>query len=172
MWTERCEICHESTNTVIREEDHNTLNSNVSNIIETHDGLPLALETHRGKVDLMSSDLLWEFLHDFYAVTHDRLFSSNLSNHTLNASTHCRSDITLDVLEQRDVATKKNTKSSLTPVLSSSNILSLFIKVLCKFLHPHFKLSSSKIQASILDIFLAATYFDIDPFFELTTNNY
>ena len=55
MWTERCAMCYESTNTVIREEDHNTLKSNVLSILESYEELPNVLETHRGKVDSMPS---------------------------------------------------------------------------------------------------------------------
>ena len=69
----KCAICHEITNAVLREEDHNTLNSNMLSILESHAEVPNVLETQRGKVDSMSSKLLRAFLHEFYAVTHDRL---------------------------------------------------------------------------------------------------
>ena len=54
MWLERCGICHESTNTIIRARDYNTLKSNVLNTLESCVELPNELETHREKVDLMS----------------------------------------------------------------------------------------------------------------------
>jgi len=107
MWIERCDIFHESTNTMIRAEDRVTLKSNVANMLESHAKLLNTLETYRRKVDLMSSELLRAFLYEFYAVAHDRLSSSHLSGHTLNSSTYYRSDITLEVSELRNVTTKK-----------------------------------------------------------------
>ena len=90
MWLERCVICNEMTNTIIRVEDHNTLKCNVSNILEVHEELPNELETHRGKVDLMSSKLLRALSYKLYSFTHDRSSSAQLTNHTLNAATHYR----------------------------------------------------------------------------------
>ena len=49
MWLERCEIFHESTNTITRAEDHNALKSNVLNILEVHEELPNELETPQKK---------------------------------------------------------------------------------------------------------------------------
>ena len=78
-----------------------------------HAEFPNALEMCRGKVDLISSELLRTFLHEFYAVTHDRLSSSYLNSHTLNFSTHYRTDIALEVSELRNAATNKRHQASL-----------------------------------------------------------
>ena len=94
MWLERCAICHESINTIIRVEDHNTLQSNVLNILEVHNELPNELETHRVNVDFMSSELFRTFLCEFYTFAQDRSSSGQLTNHTLNTATHYHPDIT------------------------------------------------------------------------------
>ena len=106
MWLERRAICHQSTNATIRVEDHNAIKSNVLNILEVHEEFLNELETHRGKVDLISSELLQAFLCEFYALTRDRLSSSQLTNHTLNEATHCRADITSEASELRCAVTK------------------------------------------------------------------
>ena len=54
-------ICHESTNTIFRVENHDTLKSNVANTLESNAELPNTLETHRGKAGLISSELLRHF---------------------------------------------------------------------------------------------------------------
>ena len=69
MWIERCSICHESTSSRIRIEDHETLQTNVENIFDTHETLPPELEIHRGKVESMTSELLRAFLYECYALT-------------------------------------------------------------------------------------------------------
>ena len=61
MWIERCEICHESTNMMIRAEDRDILKINVANMLESHTKLPNTLQTQRRKVDIMSSELLRAF---------------------------------------------------------------------------------------------------------------
>ena len=71
-----------------------------------HEEFPNELETHRGKVDLMSSELLRAFLCEFYAITQDRSSSTQLKNHTLNASTHYRPDIAPEASELRDTVAK------------------------------------------------------------------
>ena len=68
--------------------------------------LPNKLETHRGNVELMSSEFLRAFLCEFHVITHDRSSSTQLTNHTLNAPTHYRPDITPEASELRDAATK------------------------------------------------------------------
>ena len=110
---ERCEICHENTTTMTKAEDHNTLKSNVLNILESHEELSNALEIQRQKFDLISTALFRAFLHGFYASTHDRQSSSHSNSHALNHSTHYRPDITLHVSELRDTATKKRNKVTL-----------------------------------------------------------
>lgn len=55
MWLERCVICHESTNTLIRVEDNDTLKSNALNILEMHEEIPNELEAHMGS----ASNVLW-----------------------------------------------------------------------------------------------------------------
>ena len=105
-WLERYVICHERTNNVIRVENHNTLRSNVLKNLDMHDELPNELETHRGKVDLMSSELLRAFLHEFCTIINGISSSTQLTNHTLNAATYCRPDITLEASELRDAASK------------------------------------------------------------------
>ena len=55
MWIERCDICHKSNNTMIRAEDHDVLKLNIANALESHAELPNTLESHRVKLDLMSS---------------------------------------------------------------------------------------------------------------------
>ena len=52
IWLERFAICRASTNTLIRVKDHNTLKSNVLNILEMREELPNELESHSGKVHL------------------------------------------------------------------------------------------------------------------------
>ena len=75
-------------------------------MLDTYEELPNELETHREEVDLMSSELLRTFLHEFYAITHYKSSSTQLTNHTLNAATHHRPDITPEASELRDAATK------------------------------------------------------------------
>ena len=106
MWLERCAICHESTNTIIRVEHHNTLKSNVLNIYEVHDELPNELETHRVNVNFMSSKIRRAFLCEFYVFAQDISSSDQLTNHMLNTATHYRPDITSEASELRDSATK------------------------------------------------------------------
>ena len=71
-----------------------------------HKELPNELETHRAKVNVISSELIRSFLHEFYAITQDRSSSTQLTNHTLNTTTHYRPEITLEASEFRDGATK------------------------------------------------------------------
>ena len=106
MWLERCAICHESTNTLIRVEGHNTLKSNALIILEMYEELPNELESRREKVHLMSSEHLRIFIHEFYAFTPDRSSCAQLTNHALSAATHCRPDIASEASELRDDATK------------------------------------------------------------------
>ena len=54
----------------------------------------------------MLSELLRAFSCEFYAITQDRSSSNQLTNHTLNSATHYRPDITVEVFELRDAATK------------------------------------------------------------------
>ena len=98
---------------MIRAEDHDNLKSNVVSILESHTELPNTLETHRGKVDFISSELLRAFSYKFYAVIHDRSSSSHLNSHTLNSSTHCRPDITLEVSDLRNATLNKRHQASL-----------------------------------------------------------
>ena len=54
----------------------------------------------------MSSELLRAFLCEFYVITHDRSSSTQLKNHTLNAATHHRLEITPEASDLCDAATK------------------------------------------------------------------
>lgn len=105
-------ICHESTTVMIRVEDHDSLKCNAFNILETHAELPSALEVYRGKVELMSSDLLRAFLCEFYAFTQDRVSPSYLNIHTLSSVAHCHPDITSEVSELKNAATNKRRQAS------------------------------------------------------------
>ena len=95
---------------MIRVEDHNTLRSNVLNILEMHEEFPNELETHGGKVNLISSELLRAFLHEFYSFTHERSSFDQLTSHALSAAIHYCPNIASEALELRDTATKNQTR--------------------------------------------------------------
>ena len=64
-----CYMCHQSTSSRIRIEDHEILQQNEGCMFTSNDILPQELETHRVNLDDMSSNLLRDFLHGSYAHT-------------------------------------------------------------------------------------------------------
>ena len=79
---------------------------NTVSMLGTHEELQKELETHRGKVDVMSSELFRAFLHEFHACTQDRSSSSQVTNPTLNAATNFQLEISAESSESRDAVTK------------------------------------------------------------------
>ena len=74
--------------------------SHIENTFDTHETPPQELETRRGKVNSISSELLRDFLHE------DHSYFTHLVRHTLNASTHFLPDILEEASELRNVVTK------------------------------------------------------------------
>ena len=66
---------------------------------------------YRGKEDVMTSELLRAFSYESYAHTHNYMFSSRLSDKTLNVTTHFQPKISHAASELRNSATRlRNTK--------------------------------------------------------------
>ena len=80
--------------------------NNAENMFNTHETRPQELETHRGKVESMSSELLGAFLHEFCTYIQDYLPSTYLTSHTLNAATHFRLYVLEEASELSNIATK------------------------------------------------------------------
>ena len=107
IWTERCAIIHESTKETIRVEDHETLQHNVTHILQSQTDLSPNLLRFKDKVSIMSSEQLRAFLYEFYALTQDSESHHLLRNHTLHSTTYYRPDITEAAFERRNSATHK-----------------------------------------------------------------
>ena len=90
----------------MRIEDHETLQQNTEWIFNSNDTLTQELEIHRGKVDVMTLELLRAFLHESYAHAYDYMSSSRLSDHNLNAATHLRPEISEAASKLRNAATR------------------------------------------------------------------
>ena len=86
-------MCHESTFSTIRIEDHVTLQRNVHNVFNSHGILPSILETHRKKLDNLTSEILLAFSWECYSVVQDSEYSTKSIDYTLNAETHFRLEI-------------------------------------------------------------------------------
>ena len=71
MWIERCSICHESTSSRIRIEDHETLQQKIQSVYLIQMEYFHKNQKHTVEVDNMSSDLLRVFLHESYEHAQD-----------------------------------------------------------------------------------------------------
>ena len=71
-----------------------------------HETLSQVLESHRGNLDSMHSELLRAFVHDFYACNQDHTSSTQLTSHTSNTATHFRPDISVEHFMLRNAGTK------------------------------------------------------------------
>ena len=91
MWLERCATCHKNTSNRI--EYHERLMNNAERMFDARETLPQELETHRGKVDSIPSELLRAFLCEFCAHSQDHSSSIHLISHTLNAAVRFCPDI-------------------------------------------------------------------------------
>ena len=105
-WIERCSMFHESTFSRIIIEDHETLKNNVHSVLNSLDMLPPYLETHRNNVNTIPSELLRVYSFKCYALKQDQIYSSRLTDHTFNTTTHFWPEISDNASELHDVANK------------------------------------------------------------------
>ena len=76
-------------------------------MFNTYDTLPPELETHRNKVEMVPSEILRAFSCECYALTQDHESSSQLTCHSLDTAKHFRPEISEDILDLCDAATKR-----------------------------------------------------------------